>query len=983
MSESSAASSTKLTADKIQFKLKEELKKTFANLYEGTLQEGEYAPLKDIFTELYVIKGCTGGVNAQHEVRQMEGFYPKPGEISVHFSEIFKVQSGENKSGTKVLTLGIAGVGKTVSVHKFILDWAEERHNQDLDFILFLPFRELNLIKDNPLSLPELLHYFHPELSRGDIMEILHRKYTVALILDGLDESKIPLNFNQKKVSNAQEKISLNKLLTGIIKGELLPSAVIWITSRPAAANQIPRKYFLIITEIRGFNDSQKEEYFRRRIQNQDEASRIISHIKTARSLHILCHIPVFCRISVSVLQEIMKKDKEMKNAPTTLTEMYIRFLIFHTRQKSEKYYVEQNMDGAVPSSKREKLGVENVLKLAKLAFLQLQKEQLIFYEEDLKECDIEVEEAVVYCGVCTQIFKKDEKFYSFVHLSFQEFLAAVFVFLTFSDEGNLLLRNWWEKMKWMYKHTLDDLLKTAVEKAMKSKNGHLDLFLRFLFGLTLESNQRLLKSLQPEMEIKKEDLKGTVDYIKRKIIKKKSSENTINLFHCLSELKDTSLTGEIQNFLNSGLLLTQELSSTQWSALVFVLMMSEETQEKFELKKYRASEEGLRRLLPVVKNTQRALLDRCSLSKNVCETLASKLISDSALLELDLSNNDLQDSGVELLSAGLKSSHCKLQILRLASCNLGEKTCESLGLVLKLENFSIKELDLSNNDLQDSGVELLSAGLRSSHCKLQILRLSGCMITEKGCSSLASAQSSNPSHLKELDLTYNHPGEAGEKLLSARLEDPHCSLETLRMKHGGEIRIKFGLKKYGCDFTLDLNTVNPGLSLSEENRRVEFREELQSYPDHPERFDRCLQVLSRERVTGVTGRCYWEAEWSGVHGAEVALSYKTISRKGGGADCEFGENLNSWMLICSNNSYSVQHNNYRTDLSIPPSGCRRVGVYVDCPSGTLSFYRVSSDTPSHTLTHLHTFYTTFTQPLYAGIRVYGSGSSVTLCKVE
>uniref|UniRef100_A0A3B1JJ75 Stonustoxin subunit beta-like n=1 Tax=Astyanax mexicanus TaxID=7994 RepID=A0A3B1JJ75_ASTMX len=260
-------------------------------------------------------------------------------------------------------------------------------------------------------------------------------------------------------------------------------------------------------------------------------------------------------------------------------------------------------------------------------------------------------------------------------------------------------------------------------------------------------------------------------------------------------------------------------------------------------------------------------------------------------------------------------------------------------------------------------------------------------MITEKGCSSLASALNSNPSHLKELDLTYNHPGESGEKLLSARLEDPHCSLETLRMEHGGEIRIKPGLKKYGCDFTLDLNTVNPGLSLSEENRRVECREELQSYPDHPERFDKCPQVLSRERVTGdtgvtgVTGRCYWEAEWRG--GAAVALSYKTISRKGGGSDCGFGRNINSWSLFCTNNSYSVLHNNIRTDLSTPPSGCRRVGVYVDCPSGTLSFYRVSSDTHSHTLTHLHTFYTTFTQPLYAGIWVYGYGSSVTLCKIE
>ncbi|XP_072548670.1 NLR family CARD domain-containing protein 3-like [Salminus brasiliensis] len=961
--------------------MKKQFKEKFTNLYEGTSQEGDYVPLKDIFTELYVIEGCTGGVNSQHEVRQIEAFFPKPEETSIKFTDIFKVQSDQNVLGTKVLTLGIAGVGKTASVHKFILDWAEDRCNQDLDFILFLPFRELNLIRDDQQSLSELLLYFHPELCSADVMEVFNRKYTVALILDGLDESKIPLNFCQKKVSNVKEKTTLDKLITSLIKAVLLPSAVIWITSRPAAANQIPRKYFTRVTEIRGFNDLQKEEYFRKRIRDQDQASRIISHIKTARSLHILCHIPVFCWISVSVLQEMLKNDKDMKNAPTTITEMYTRFLLFHTRQKSEKYNTDQNEDSTVPSSDRGRLPAESILKLGRLAFLQLQKGQLIFYEKDLWECGIELKEAVVYSGVCTQIFKKDEKIFSFVHLSFQEFLAAVFVFLTFSDKCNPLLQTLLEKIRWRFKHTLDDLLKIAVNKTMKSKNGHMDLFLRFLLGLSLESNQRLLKTLQPDIEIKRED--STVNYIKRKIHKNKSSEKTISLFHCLSELKDNSLTREIQEFLNSGFLSTQELSPTQWSALVFVLLISEEAQEKFELRKYRASEEGLKTLLPVVKNTRRALLDHCSLSKEICKTLASVLMSDSALIQLDLSNNDLQDSGVELLSAGLKSSHCKLQILRLASCNLGVKTCEALGSVLKLENSSLKELDLSNNDLQDSGVELLSAGLKSSHCKLQILRVSGCMVTEKGCSSLATALSSNPSHLKELDLTYNHPGESGVKLLSARLEDLHCTLTTLRVEHGGKIRIKPGLKKYGCDLTLDPNTAHTRLSLSEGNRKVVWGEELQSYPDHPERFDECLQVMSRESLTG---RCYWEAEWSGRR-ADVALTYKTISRKGWTSDCWFGQNEESWSLICSDEGFSVHHNNNSTALPPPPSSCRRVGVYVDCPAGTLSFYSVSSDTHtlthSHTLTHLHTLNTTFTQPLYAGIRVYYSGSSVSLCKIE
>ncbi|KAI4891305.1 hypothetical protein NFI96_010097 [Prochilodus magdalenae] len=684
--------------------------------------------------------------------------------------------------GTKVLTLGIAGVGKTASVHKFILDWAEEKCNQDLDFILFLPFRELNLITEKQYSLWTLLLYFHDELRTADVRKILNDVCKVVLILDGLDESKLNLDFNRKKLSDVTEKTTVDKLITSLIKGELLPSALIWITCRPAAAKQIPCKYFDHVTEIRGFNNPQKEEYFRKRIRDEDQASKIISHIKTARSLYILCYIPVLCSISATVLQEMLKDNKDMNDAPTTLTEMYTHFLLFHMRQTREKYSTMQNKDCAVPPSS-DRLEVEAILKLGKLAFLQLQKDQVIFYENDLKECGIGVDEAVVYSGVCTQIFKKDEKIFSFVHLSFQEFLAAVFVFLSFRDKGNPLLQTTLEKIKWMFKHKQSDLLMTAVSKAMKSENGHLDLFLRFLCGLTLETNQRLLKSLQPEMDIKEESLKNAVDYIKRTIGKKKYSDKSINLFHCLSELKDSSLASEIQRYLISGDLSTQKLSSTEWSALVFVLLMSEETQEKFELKKYRPSDEGLRRLLPVVKNTRRALLANCNLTAVSIVTLSAALQTENPFLkELDLSNNGVQDSGVDVLSDGLKSSHCKLEILRLAVCKLRQESCDALQSVLQTETSCLKELELSNNDLLDLGVEKLAVGLQSSHCKLIILRLANCNLTAVSIVTLSAALQTENSSLKELDLSNNDVQDSGVQTLSDGLKSSHCKLEILRL---------------------------------------------------------------------------------------------------------------------------------------------------------------------------------------------------------
>ncbi|XP_063049096.1 stonustoxin subunit beta-like [Engraulis encrasicolus] len=237
----------------------------------------------------------------------------------------------------------------------------------------------------------------------------------------------------------------------------------------------------------------------------------------------------------------------------------------------------------------------------------------------------------------------------------------------------------------------------------------------------------------------------------------------------------------------------------------------------------------------------------------------------------------------------------------------------------------------------------------------------------------MASAIKSNPSYLKDLDLTYNHPGDSGLRELADRLNEPNCKLATLRFDHGGEYRMKPGPRKYACELTLDPNTACRHLSLSEGNRKVTHGEQQQQYPDHPDRFDYWNQVLCRE---GLTGHCYWEAEWSGG-GAYIAVAYKSIQRKGEGGESRFGENDKSWRLHCSSNSYTARHNDKSTEIPAPSPRSSRVGVYLDWPAGTLSFYSVSSDT----LTHLHTFHSTFTQPLYPGFGVW-TGSSVSLCQI-
>ncbi|XP_063059895.1 NACHT, LRR and PYD domains-containing protein 12-like [Engraulis encrasicolus] len=1121
------------------------MKKRFESISEGIIRPGAQTLLNKIYTELYITEGESEDVNNEHEVWQVEAA-SRPqttDDTSINCNDIFKPLPGQEGHIRTVMTKGIAGIGKTVSVQKFILDWAEDNANQDVDFMFVLPFRELNLVKDAQYSLHRLLLDFHPELSVLDNSE--YKDCNIIFIFDGLDESRLQLYFQKnEKVSDATQLSPMNVLLTSLIQGALLPSARIWITSRPAAANQIPSQFVNLVTEVRGFSDPQKEEYFRKRINDHSLADRLITHIKASRSLFIMCHMPVFCWIAATVLQQILEEE-DGREAPKTLTEMFIHFLLIQTTRKHQKYQEESEAD-------RQRLLESHksvILKLAELAFTHLENGNLMFYEEDLRQCGIDVSEASVYSGMCTEIFREEcvferQKVYCFVHLSIQEFLAALHVFASYLNKNVEVLGQFVKSNASITTLSLDELLKSAVNKALESKNGHLDLFVRFLHGISLTSNHGLMLGLLTHTHSSPESVSKTIKNLKVMQRPNISPERCINLFHCLVEMHNTSVHDEIQAYLKAEKGSVKQLSLAHCSALAHVLLMSDEVIDEFHLKKYKTSPEGRRRLVPVLRCCRKALLDDCKLTEASCETVASALQSPNSplreldlsrsdlqksggkllsalqsphckletlrlsgcqltdqsceivanalqspntllemdlsnnalgdsgvefvckglssphcklqtlrlsgcqltdkscefvvhalqsatpllemdmsnnalgdsgvefickelssphcklqtlrlsgcqltdqscevvanalqsantLLEMDLSNNALGDSGVEFICKGLSSPHCKLQTLRLNRCDLSKASCDMMASVLQWSSSPLRELDMSDNNLQDEGVELLCVGLKHPQCKLETLRLSGCQISPKGCSFLASALKSNPSYLKELDLTYNHPGEAGVRELSDGLNEPSCKLETLRFDHGGECRMKPGHRKYACELTLDPNTANIDLSLSEGNRKVTCGGLQQQYPDHPDRFDYWSQVLCRE---GLSGRCYWEAEWSGDR-PEIAVAYKSIQRKGGGNDSRFGWNDKSWSLDCSSNSYTARHNSKMTDIPAPSPRSSRVGVYLDWPAGTLSFYSVSSDT----LTHLHTFHSTFTKPLYPGFCVY-SGSSVSLCQI-
>ncbi|MEQ2248269.1 hypothetical protein ILYODFUR_017495 [Ilyodon furcidens] len=987
------------------------------------------------------------------------------------------------------MTKGFAGIGKTVLTQKFTLDWAEDKANQDIQFIFPFTFRELNVLKEKRFSLVELVHQFFNEIKEAEIFRF--EEFQVLFIFDGLDECRLPLDFHNNEIlTDVTESTSVDVLLTNLIRGKLLPSARLWITTRPAAANQIPPDCVDIVTEVRGFTDVQKEDYFRKRFIDQKQANRVISHIKTSQSLLIMCHIPVFCWINATVLENVFK-TRQGGELPKTLTELYIHFLLVQTKVKQVKYDGGARTDLTWSPESR-----KMIESLGKLAFDQLQKGNLIFYESDLTGSGIDIREASVYSGVFTQIFKEErgiyqDKLFCFIHLSVQEFLAALYIHLTFMNSGVNLLddKQTTQRVSKVFKSkpNVKKLHQTAVDKALQSPNGHLDLVLRILLGLSLPTNQTLLRGLQAQTASSSQTNQETAEYIKKKISENLCAEKSINLFHCLNELNDHSLVEEIQQYLRSGSLGSRKLSPAQWSALVFILLSSENDLDVFDLKKYSASEDALLMLLPVVKASNKALMNDCNLSEKSCEALSSVFSSQSCCLRevdlsnnnledvgikvlssgmlgqqceleslrladcdlsqkssetlslflsskssrlksLDLSYNNLQDTGLQQLSGGLKSPYCKLETISLTTCNLSEQSCETLSSVLsspscrlrslKMSNNNLgdsgvkllsvglesehcemetvilcgcelsercckdmsmllsstssklRELDLSNNNLRDSGVQQLSIGLGSQQCKLEALRLSGCLVTGKGCGYLASALSSNPSHLRELDLTYNHPGQLGKQMLSSEQKGPSWKLATLRMDNGGEHRLKPDVRKYFGELELDMSSVNRKLRLSDNNTKIRVVDTDQPYPDHPNRFEHCWQLMCRN---GVTDRCYWEVEWKG--GVLLSVSYRGIGRRGKSEDCRFGRNEKSWTLECSDVfGFSACHANRETTI-LTPSAYHRIGVYLDVPAGTLSFYSASSET----LVHLHTFSATFTEPVYPSFGLW-TGASVSLC---
>ncbi|XP_024118543.2 protein NLRC3-like [Oryzias melastigma] len=721
----------------------ESIRQRSQHVTEGTDDTGRRTSLKKIYTELYITEGLKEKGHTHHETRRLEMVSKFLHDVPIRNQDIFKVLTDQQRSIRVVLTSGVAGVGKTFSVQKFTLDWAEGLENQDISAVVPLSFREMNLIRDEQHSLLTLIQVFYPTFQKITAEQLSVCK--LLFIFDGLDESRLSLDFNNSQVvSDVTQKSSINVLLTNLIQGHLLPSALVWITSRPAAANQIPPSCVSRVTEVRGFTDSQKEEYFRRRFSDEDLSSRVFSHIKASKSLFIMCGVPVFCWITAVVLEHMMTTEK-IGDFPTTMTDMYSHFLMVQTKRKKNKYQQEHEEN---PQELTE-ADMDVLLKLGRLAFEHLEKGNIMFYQEDLEQCGLDVTEASVYSGVCTEIFKREceifqKPVYSFVHLSVQEFLAAVYMIHCYNNKKTEVVEKFLDnpiKTSSPQENylTINEFLSTILEKSMQNPTGCLDLFVRFLHGLSVESNHRLLGGILGQTEMNPQAIQTVIDNLKETKTCHIHPERGINIFHCLMEMKDPSVNQEIQEFLKSDKTSQNILPDIHCFAFVHMLQMSDQVLEELDLNKYNTSHHGYRRLTIAVKNCRKFRLKSRSLVKKskeckrhfsielpdfVWDFVASALKSNpSHLIELDLSKNNLQDSAVKTLCTGLESPNCRLQTLRLVDCRLSKTSCDLLASALKSNPSHLTELDVRKNNLQDSDLQQLSELVKSPDYKLETLR--------------------------------------------------------------------------------------------------------------------------------------------------------------------------------------------------------------------------------------------------------------------
>ncbi|XP_051777791.1 NACHT, LRR and PYD domains-containing protein 3-like isoform X2 [Erpetoichthys calabaricus] len=717
------------------------------------------------YTELMIIKQFKRTYSERHhELEKMGITHAKLIEKRtkekcerIWTEQLFRRSPGSETDPHIVVVSGVAGIGKTTMVQKIMFDWARGTQCQRFAFVFLFKFRELNLLDtetEPQMPLTRLIERHYKYLNDVRLREILQKPKSLLFIFDGLDEYKHKLDFTPRKLpSDPVESFPVHILVSNLIRGTLLKDCTVLITTRPTALESLDMKRVDRFAEILGFFPEQRLMYFKKFFGDADQGSEAFQYVEENTILYTMCFNPSYCWIICSVLKShFMTPDEERGAAPRTVTELFVMFL-----------------HNILTNHKREAKNQREILiKLGKMAYYGVANKTLVFYDKfEMSTFGLRpVLSSPFLSGFLKEILQRESTLehttYTFYHLTIQEFMAACSFYL--NPSGGI-----------------EELL----EKLDSCKDGRFEILTRFLAGLARDSVFKTLGGVMGEFKVK--TAKKILEWVKKKaeeVLLRRDKSEALRLCQWLYETQNKKL---IRDAIGKDLKMDFSritLTPLDCAVLGSVISCCGELEE-LNMTNTPLTLECIMRLAPGLTCCRRVNLSECRLTSTCCSALSSALSSPhSRLTELNLSSNkNMDDSGVNHLCEGLRSENCKLEKLNLSLCLLTSRCCSALSSALSAPHSRLTELNLSDNKMEDSGVDQLFEGL-SEICKLEKLNLSRCRLTSRCCSALSSALSAPHSRLTELNLSENNNMEdSGVHQLCEGLRSENCKLAKLNLE--------------------------------------------------------------------------------------------------------------------------------------------------------------------------------------------------------
>uniref|UniRef100_A0A8C4E7E7 NLR family, CARD domain containing 3 n=1 Tax=Dicentrarchus labrax TaxID=13489 RepID=A0A8C4E7E7_DICLA len=661
------------------------------------------------------------------------------------------------------LTVGVAGIGKTTWVRHFIRQWSQGVICTDVSFVFPFTFSELNSLEK--LSAERLVKMAFPHLTDPNL--ILSSSCRTLLILDGLDEFRCTLNFSDAAPCNDPKKeVSIDDLVTNIIRGNLLPDVAVWVTSRPRVASLIPGGLVDRVTEIPGFSPNDIQLFLNHHYSERDFASKIWAHLESYKILMVMCYIPCICWIVADTLVYIMQSGTQ-ESLPRTCTELYTHFCSMKAEvgepRGREPVKVEQ-----LHGSNRKLLG-----NLGRLAFYGLLKHKYTFSEQDLRAYGIDL--LLTQCSLGAGVLVREESViyttYRFTHLTLQEFLAATFyhvsskraIFDLFSEST----------MSWP-KIGFQNHFRSAFQHSQQAEDGHLDMFVRFLTGLL---SSVALKPLAGLLALGKDDgnqKAWAAGFLQGLLVSGGAvvSLRAVNLAYCLQELQHTELLRSVEEDLQMGSL-AGKLTRAHCVVLGYLLHVSPECSEQTNLTGS-LNYTTVKCLLPQLLYCSHLRLENNHFKDDVMELLGSLLSAkDCHIQKISLAENDISNKGAKALSRALLVNRT-LTSLNLRNNNIGSKGAKFLAEALKM-NQVLVSVNFQNNAIEEEGAQALAEVLQCNR-KLVSLNLQKNTIGAGGAKRIADALKTNRT-LTKLILCSNQLGDKGTIALAEALTVNHTLL--------------------------------------------------------------------------------------------------------------------------------------------------------------------------------------------------------------